>query len=264
MKTQINLNPITVNFLERGFQNFLLPFRCFQHLVFLSSFSIESNCIRPHSASYYIVSLIAILGFMTIQLIPLFLNDFDVITDKFLLFFIVNIISLVIPFLAFYVLNIIQRQDNVRLILKIQKAFTLTNFKRYKTATIRNWWLIFRHIVGYIISVTATGDLLSAVYFYTLLYFTVNITYAISLIALMRDGIITWISEVEYYSKTSLELEGEKCGDALRKLFQAYINLMDAFDIFKKIFKFTVRVALLKYLIVYIGMSILFSECFLT
>ncbi|KAJ8733170.1 hypothetical protein PYW08_001468 [Mythimna loreyi] len=59
------------------------------------------------------------------------------------------------------------------------------------------------------------------------------------MIGLIMDGVVTWTSDVEYYSKICLELE-EKCDDKFYKLFQAYSNLLEAFDIFKKIFKFRI------------------------
>lgn len=70
-----------------------------------------------------------------------------------------------------------------------------------------------------------------------------NLSYGISIISIVRDGMISWISEVEYYSILSLELEDDKFKDKFKNLYQAYVTLMEAFDIFKKIFKFTVRLS---------------------
>lgn len=77
-----------------------------------------------------------------------------------------------------------------------------------------------------------------------------TLTYAASIITLIRDGIITWTSEFEDYIQTCLELEEEKYGDKFKKLFDAYINLMGAYHIFKRIFKFVVRLVLGKYVLI--------------
>ena len=242
MKTLININPITDNYLDRGFQNVLLPFRCFQHVVFLSCFSIKYNCVRPHRASYFIVSLIAILGFMAFHINGLFSKDNDNIDNSYMIFLTkIHVFLSVFPFGFFYVLNIIQRKDNVRLILKIQKAFRLINFKQYKKAFYRNWFAIFRYSVGFIACTAATCDLMLAIYLYTMLFFDVVITYGVSIIALVRDGFVSWMAEVEYYCKMCLEIEEEVYDDKIKNLLEAYIYLMEAFDIFKNIFKFTVR-----------------------
>ena len=242
MKTQININPITDNYLDRGFQNVLLPFRCFQHVLFLSCFSIKYNCVRPHRASYYTVTLIPFVGFVAFHVVYLFSTTYDEIVNQYMIFFIrSHVFYSVLPFIFFYILNIIQRRDHVRLILMIQKAFRLVNFNKYKKAANRNWFAILRYIVGFIASAAAARNIIMILYLYTLLFFDVIITYGVSLIALIRDGMVSWMAEVEYYSKICLDLEEENYDDKFEKFFQAYVNLMEAFGIFKKIYKFTVR-----------------------
>ena len=242
MKTQIHINPITDNYLDRGFQKVLLPFRCFQHVVFLSCFSIEYNCIRPHRACYYVVSLMAILGFIAVHMYNLFWNEYDDKVIPYMIFFIrSHVFFSVLPFIFFYVLNIIQRRDHLRLILKIQKAFRLIHFKQYKKVAKRNWFALLRYSLSYIACVAAARDLSMIVYLFTLLFFDALITYGGSIIRLIRDGIFSWMDEVEYYSKICLALEEENYDDKSKKLFQAYVNLLEAFDIFKEIFQFVVR-----------------------
>lgn len=242
MKTQISIDPITNNFLDRKFQKLLFPYRWFQHIVFLSSFSIEYNCIRPHRISYYIFSLIGTLGIIIFHMQPFFTNDFDNVDNNFIIVFVkLNFILLLIPFVSFYVLNVVLRKAHVALILKIQKAFRLSNFKAYKKPTMRNWSGILRHSLDFAISVAITRNFLVAGYLYTLLYFDVNLTYGVSIIALIKDGLDSWITEVQYYSKLSSEFGEDKYNDKLEKLFESYVNLMEAFDMFKNIFKFSVR-----------------------
>lgn len=215
-------------------------------MVFLSSFSIEYNCIRPHRVSYYILSFIIVLAFICFHLSNIISSDFNEASSFILIFVRVQVTSIVVPTAFFYVLNNIQRIDHVRLILKIQKAFRLINFKHYSKTATRNWIGIVRHFVGYIVCVALTRNVMIAFYFYTLLYFDVILTYGVSIIALIRDGITTWTSEVEYYSQICLELDERKYNDKFKKLLEAYINLMEAFHVFKKIFKFVVRLDLKK------------------
>ena len=220
----------------------LLPFRCFQHMVFLSCFSIEYNCIRPHRAPYYVVSLIVAFGFVTFHMVNLFSKDFEEINNPNMMFFMrLHTILLLFCLSFFYILNIIQRKDHVRLILKIQKGFRLIRFKQYKMVANRNWFALLQYSVGFIISVGAGREIMTMLYLYTLMYFDVIITYGASIIRLIGDGILLWVAEVEYYSQIGLELDEAKYDEKLKKLHQAYIDLLEAFDIFKKIFKFTVR-----------------------
>ena len=248
MKTQIRIDPITHNFLDRNFQKLLFPFRCFQHMVFLSSFAIEYNCIRPHRVSYYIFSLIGTTMFICFHMEPIVTKDYDKIDNAYIVIFIkVNVFLFAIHFVSFYLLNVILSENHVQLILKIQKAFRLSNFKAYKKPIIRNWMAIVRHSIDFGISVAVTGEFLFVVYFYTLMYFDVNLTYGVSVIALLRDGMYSWISELEFYSKLSSEFGEEKYKEKLEKLLESYVSFMEAFDMFKNIFKFTVSVTFFKY-----------------
>lgn len=156
MKTQININPITVNFLDKRFQKVLFPFRCFQHMVFLSSVSIEYN---PHRACYYIVSFIGVLVFICFHLFILFSSDFVGVNLFTFVFIKVNVILVAVPIIFFNVLNIMQRKNHVRFILKIQKAFIIINFKQYNKPALRNWSVILQHIFGYVVSVALTRNL---------------------------------------------------------------------------------------------------------
>ena len=240
MNIQI-INPITDNYLDSRFQSVLLPFRCFQHMMFLSCFSIMYNRIRPHRASYYVVSLIAILGSIYFHASNISSFDYSEVANPYMFIFLkVHVFLIGFPLSFFYVLNIIQRRDHVRLILEIQKAFRLINFKQYKKAANRNWFAVLKYSLILILSVALTRELILVVYLYTTLFFDVILLYGCSIIALLRVGIDSWKAEVEFYSQMCLELEEEKYDDKLNRLFQAYGDLMEAFQIFKKIFKFIV------------------------
>ena len=241
MKTQIKIDPITNNFLDRQFRNLLLPIQCLQHLFFVSTFSIEYNCIRPHRILYHIFSFIGTLGFISFHVSNFLTSNSDGQINPFLVIFIrLNVIMLVIPFICFYFAKIIQRTEHIIVILKIQKAFRIINYKKYKKSTMKTWNGVSRHLVSYIITVALIRNLVIAIYFYSLIYFDVNLTYGVFYIVLIRDGMIAWISEVEYYSKLSLELEEAKISEKCKRLFEAYVSLLEAYDIFKKIFKITV------------------------
>ncbi|PZC77079.1 hypothetical protein B5X24_HaOG200729 [Helicoverpa armigera] len=233
---------ITNNYLDRGFQNMLLPFRCLNHLVFISRFSIEYNCIRPHSRSYYIISFMGVLCYIIFHSLKFFDANLTAIPNQFIQFFLkVNIIMLLIPYAGFFILNVLHRNKHVQILLKMQKAFRIINYKRYKLAILWNWFGVFRHIGGFIITTAYIRLLSVAEYFYTLIFFDVHITYAISLITLIRDGVITWIAELERHSQ-NLEVDKDKHDERMKKLFQAYINLMEAYEIFKKLFQVAVRI----------------------
>ena len=233
---------ITNYFLDRGFRNMLLPFQCMQHMFFLSSFSIKHNCIRTPTLLYYIVSLIGTLGFILLHILIHFTSGYLVHFSSIINFFAtLSFIALVIAYFIIYSINILKRKDNIQMVLKIQNVIRVIYYKHYKRITIWNWISLSLHFVVYVILVSGTRDFWGIFFFYSLYYFHVSVIYGIRMIALIRDGMKTWISEVEYYGNLCFELEEKKYNDNLKKLLQAYIDLMEAFNILKDISKFSVN-----------------------
>ncbi|PZC77070.1 hypothetical protein B5X24_HaOG200720 [Helicoverpa armigera] len=208
-------------------------------MLFTSKFSIAYNCIRPHRFFYYVFSFIGVLTFILYHLQRLFNGNFA--TYNYLsLAATLNVFFVVIPFPIFYTLNVLQREDNVEIILKIQNALKIINYKRYMIRTYWNWFYIIRHLIAYLIIVCITRNSQIAIYYYTLNYVDVNVIYGVIMIELIRDGVIIWVSEVEHYSKLCLDLNEETYNKTMKKLFHAYISLMEAFDIFKGLFQYSV------------------------
>lgn len=153
-----------------------------------------------------------------------------------------NVYMYMLSFMFFYIINVIQTKNNVRMVLKIQKALRIINYKNYRNLTIWNWINVLRYFGNYFISISTICRFPLAIKLFTLIYFDVYTAYGISLITLMVDGMRKWISEVEYHSKISSELHEEKYNDCCKKLFLAYVDIMEAFHVFKRIFQISVRV----------------------
>ncbi|KAH9644416.1 hypothetical protein HF086_006444 [Spodoptera exigua] len=66
--------------------------------------------------------------------------------------------------------------------------------------------------------------------------FDVQITVSIQLIHLIREGVLTWISEVKYHSQNGHE-EG-KYNDRMKIMFEIYVDLLGAFELFKRVYQF--------------------------
>ena len=232
---------ITNNFLDSGFQNMLLPFQCMQNMFFLPSFSIECNCIRTPTVNYYIVSLIGTLGLILFHILTYFLTaGFEIFSPIVKFCNKVNYITTMIVYIGFYFINIRNGKINIQMILKIQSAFRVIYYKHYKMFIIGNWISVSLYFVFYFIIVLIARDLWGSFFYYSFLCFNVNIIYGIRMIALIRDGLKTWIYEVNYYGNLCSELEEQKYNVILEKLLQAYMDLMEAFDILKDILKISV------------------------
>uniref|UniRef100_A0A2H1WWV0 SFRICE042066.2 n=1 Tax=Spodoptera frugiperda TaxID=7108 RepID=A0A2H1WWV0_SPOFR len=237
---QLTFSLQTDNYLDQSFQRVLFPFRCLQHALFQSRFSIKHNFIKPHNRSYYIFSFFGTLClFFYIYYFSVVIKNIDS-TIEF--FFKTNSYLPFIPFLIFYVLNIIQRNDHVKLVITIQKSFRLIKFncKQYKECALWNWFGVFCHLFWVIFGLLFFQEIVLAIMFYVVAFHDVSLTYGISMIFLIKNGMVAWIAEVEYQCGNCLELEDRKRCEVFKKLFVAYEELMEAYVIFKRLFKISV------------------------
>ncbi|KAF9800099.1 hypothetical protein SFRURICE_016976 [Spodoptera frugiperda] len=242
MKNMINSNPIIDNFLDKSFQNVLLPYRLLHHSVFLSRFSIKHNCIRPHERSYYIFSLIGVICWI------IYTYNYAIIpTDKFNelidIFLMLNTYMLVSPFFVYYIVNVIKRMEHVEILIRIQKCFRIIHYNKYRDTTTWNWFGIFCHSFWIIVSLVVLQDINIAISFYIINFYDIHTTYGMSMMFMLKYGMYAWISEVKYKCKISLELEERKRDQIFCKLFQAYEELMKAYVIFKSLFKYSYHIS---------------------
>lgn len=237
----------TNNFSDKQFQKMFLPLRLLQHVLFLSSFHIDHNCIRPHNYFYHTISFIGTLSFVIFYSV----NYFEMSFKKYCFF--INVINtfngyfLIIAFIVFYCLNVIQRIDSAQMVLYIQKALRIINYKHHRFFYIWNWVYVIIHFVIFCFGSVLYCDLQTICLLYTLIYFDVNISYGLRIMALIQDAMVTWIAEFECYCKLGVEFGEEKYKEHLERLFDTYLDLVRAFGLFKRIFQFAVRIIFVRH-----------------
>ncbi|XP_075985577.1 uncharacterized protein LOC142982778, partial [Anticarsia gemmatalis] len=153
---------------------------------------------------------------------------------------ILNAVLYASAFLLFYILNVIQSRQHVEMILHIQKAFRIVDYKNYKKYISVKWGYILRNSGAYFMFLIAKLDIFVATYFFSLVYFDVNLTYARTITDLIIGGLSAWKSELQYHTKRCLELNVDE-EEIWKDLWQAYSDLMEAFNIFKTVFQISVR-----------------------
>lgn len=141
-------------------------------------------------------------------------------------------------FLIVYIINIRDTKKHVQLILKIQNAFRIIKLRKYRHFIIFNWAYVLRYVGVILIFVILEERLTMAVFIFSLIYFDANIIYGISIINMIRGGVLTWLSEVEYLN-TMPDFDSKE--KVWPELFSAYRNFMDAFGIYKNVFQMSVR-----------------------
>lgn len=247
MKVKISKLKFSKNFLDKSFQKVLLPTQITQHVVFLSKFSINSNCIMPNGFLYILISLVGMFFFIFLNLNDGNIRDiFQKFTkSKFLwLSFTLNYVGCLSGYILFYFHNVFSRKKHVEMIVTIQKAFRIICFDKYNLIIFDNWSFLLRHYLVYVLFIFLRLDISVTVYFFSLVYFDVYASYSVCLSKLLHGGILTWISEIEYYTRVSLIVNNEE-DKKWTTLFQVYTDLMKTFSIFKNVFQIPVSISVM-------------------
>lgn len=227
------------NFLNINFQKVLLPTRITQHVVFLSKFCIKSNCIMPNGILYNIISLIGMLFF-----IFLYLSDGHVkgigqtcaISYLLCFNFTTTYTVSITGYILFYFNNVFTSKKHVKMIVTIQKSFRNIHFSKYKYIIAENWSHILGHYVPYLLFIFVRLDTYVIMFFFSMVYFDVYVSYSVCLSKLLHGGLLTWISEIQYHTQVTLSVSHGK-EKMWTKLFEVYTDLMEAFSIFKDVFQ---------------------------
>lgn len=250
MEIKISKVTHTKNFLDQDFQRILLPIRITQYIFSLSKFHIKHNCIRPNGLYYNIISFLGMFIFLMLNLNTIVVEkNFKKLSVSSFMFFSIFLSGsiYIVAYILFYIHNIFQSKKHVAMILKIQSALRNINYKMYKKFIFAHWRYVFRYAGTYLMLVILRMEIYVAVYFFSLVYFDIDVSYGKCINHLLRGGILAWISEVEYQTERSLELDTHE-EDIWRKLYEAYSELMEAYNIHKNVFQIPVRKRLLVYL----------------
>lgn len=250
------------NFVDRSFQNALLPVNLLQHTSFLSKYTIRNSFIYPQRFAYYIMSFFFICVTMYShyyhsrigEMVQVPLKRFDAVA--FSLFF--HVISFSGESILLFIVNICSSEYEVQLVLIIQKITTFfrisNNFRVWKRG---NWAYV---VVTYFIYVSLAFAFASSSeidfsssgmrfsYAFVLLSYDVSIICAFRYIKLCDECLRLWIYNVQLYSKQfhcyEAEIDKRYADSYIRGLLNAYVNILDSFGLIKHIFQLPVCIKL--------------------
>lgn len=203
----------------------------------------------PNGLLYKIISLLGMLFFIILNLNYIDIDDikFFFRSGKILIFsFSSSYLVSGTGYIVFYLHNFFSSTTHVRMIVMIQKSFRLIHFHKYKNIIIDNWSYIVRHFIPYFILIFLKVSIPVIIYFFSLVYFEVYIYYGVCLSKLLRGGIRAWMSELQYHTRVSLNINN-KGENTWKILFQVYKDLMEAFSIFKSVFQVPVSIIITRY-----------------
>lgn len=141
-------------------------------------------------------------------------------------------------FICLFISNIVNTENYVNLVLRLQKAFRNVNSdeKTVKNLIFWNWVSIVIIPVYYLIAFVTIGEY-SVVSFLNLIpivYFDVVVIYTIRIMWLIECELRLCLNAMMCYKKRMFKLTfGSQ--EKEMSIFQSYRNIMGAFDLFKKI-----------------------------
>lgn len=236
------------NFLDKDVQSMLLPLNLMQILSLNPKYNIKNNFINPNNISDKFILLCGIVIFLTsnvYRIVEILLDDNmkRYIRIEFLYFAsCLDFSFFCLGFITNFIINFIRTKETVKFILIFQEVHRyLHNQARVKLFILRTWFCIGL-LFGYYVLVIFYEYLMYLnppwnVTFNLVIQITLdfNLIYAMRLIKLLTDKVDLWNRKL---------LLSHKNGSNKRRckiMFQAYVQIMKCYKIYKNIFQQSVR-----------------------
>ena len=249
MKTRRNigkirhLGPFLNNKVDKNVQSMLFPLNLIQYIVFHPKYRIKNNVISPNSRIANFVSMVA-----TLVSISAFIHCTYVgLTNKQSIARNTVMVSIALFTCFFYsfgftinfVIGLIQSKSNVKFVLTFQKVHRFIN-NDTDVNHINIWiWidflvvLVIYFIVFTYLQIKMGAPFSSAYTVYFLIIFDVNIIYVIRIIRLLTNKVDLWNSQHLNLPEREDIPEINCC----TRLFQAYVDILECYNIHKDSFQ---------------------------
>ena len=235
---------ISNNIIDKDVQSMLLPLDLLQIVQFCPKYCIKDNFISPNSRLSNFISLCATMFFILhLSYYVLYITIADAIaTNQELFIFILlssELVFVCTGFIMTFFLKILRTSENITLVLKFQDIHRhLNNDKKFKRFIIVNWFAVVSLSMFSIGALTFCGIMvgISIGTVFTgviLLGFDANIFYCIRVIQLLKDKIDLWNLQVFQHKN----MEDREIEEYCKVMFQAYVHILDCFDIYKGSFQ---------------------------
>ena len=229
------------NVIDKDLQSMLLPLNLLQTIVFYPKYCISNNNITRNGRKSKILSLSATILFILIKCHDLF----DKKSQNFIPMTIIlsksDFLLFSIGFIINFILCVLDTEKNIQFVLKFQDVHRYIHNDTLKVFTIANWVIFVSILVFYgtssmLIFKLTVGSIHSSFSTVILLSFDANLVYAIRLIQLLKDKVDQWSVQALQY----LDMDCRDRGDHCKRMFQAYVDILDCYDIYKDSFQLMV------------------------
>lgn len=242
-KRYLKSNEILLNnALDKNFQKILQPFNLMHSIVFLKKYNIRDNFITSNSFKSKVLSFCClstmILHFIYLTATDDYSDDSEITKLVLLSFDIIDIVFYPVAMLFLFMHKVNCSNDNVKLVLKLHGIDKVTKLsKTNKTYKIGNWSLgIGLFLYMFVFKLKDVYDDSIGLYDFVFVYcINMNSMYSSRIMKLIKNDIIICNGLLkEKFENSSSNVQFEE-------LHNCYMNVLDAFKIFKKTLRAAVR-----------------------
>nr|QZH55060.1 gustatory receptor 27 [Achelura yunnanensis] len=227
------------NILSDNFQKMLFPFNVIEKMFFLSKCKIQNNFVTPNRFMDNVISLIFVSTVSLLHVVSLIShlvsNNAQTVTLIVVAF--INLLLYCTGFFLHFICKVVNTNVNVEFLLKLQHIYHCL----YKTETCIKSAVLKSRLQVYFLVISNFVAIFWAMYFelanyidiiivFVLLHFDVDMIYASMMIQMIEQFTMRWLEMLD-----SIEENND-----WNKLFEVYLDLLQAYELFKKIFKLSI------------------------
>ena len=238
------INVLFNHFIDKDLQSMLQPLNFLQSIKFCPKYRITNNFIAPNSRLSNCVSLCGTISFLSILIYHFYCEA----TNKYLLKYFpmsqFTSYTLAVFFntglIVSSISSVMRTNNNVSFILKFQDVHRFLN-KSFKYFTICSWVIVTVYLSISVFCVTYfalfTRNYILTVVSLIIFSLDIDIIYATRLIQLLKDKVDLWnIHSLQFRKQEDCDKE-----DHCKIMFQAYVNILQCYEICWDSFQHVVR-----------------------
>lgn len=242
-KIYIKTNEILLNnVLDKDLQKMLLPFNIMHTVIFLKLYSIRDNFITSNSFQIKIECfsclVVMLLFFIYFKVTEVFENFNKRVQLLGKIISCIDLFFYPIAILCLFEHKVCNSNGNIKFIIKLQEIEKITKFsKNNKMYTVGNWSLGIGLFVYIFVNFIYGLCYKFSVYDYVAMYYiNMNSMYSTRIMNLIINHMKICTSQLKakFDSSGNVDLE-------IKELHMCYMNILDAFTIFKKTLRAAVR-----------------------
>ena len=234
---QIRVEKISNYTVDKDVQSMLWPLNLMQYIMFCPKYRIKNDLITQNSLISNLISMIVTVVYLSTYFYTTVTEDAQSLGfPTFLNFSCFNeCLVFGCGFCMNFVIGVIQTKNNVQFILTFQKVHRFLNAgANVNHFVVGNWILGITALGFYVIIYTIfwvqMGASFSSIYVaYFLVFYDFNIVYATRILKLLENQVCLWSFKVTICR----ELEDTQTENDYKKVFQAYVEILECYRSYK-------------------------------